>query len=282
VTEVERRVYRTLPFLQKLVRGGVYAGREALVLGFAKNPRLMKIVERLARKHIDTQVPDPELRRKVTPDYTIGCKRILPSNKWYPAISQPNVEVVTGGVAEVRAHSIVGSDGVEREVDAIVYGTGFQVTDMPVGQHVRGRGGRLLDDVWQGSPRAHLGTAIPGFPNLFLLLGPNTGLGHNSIVYMIESQVEHVMQALKAMRRAGAGSVEARPEAVERYVEEIDSKMTGTVWSSGCASWYMDRTGRNSTLWPDWTWRFRQRSARFDPADYVLGAPTRELAPAAA
>ncbi|MEA2376076.1 MAG: hypothetical protein QOD53_2539 [Thermoleophilaceae bacterium] len=282
VTDTERRVYRALPAAQKLVRGGVYAAREALVLGFVKNPRLMKVVERLARTHIRQQVPDRELRKKVTPNYTIGCKRILPSNRWYPAISQPNVELVTGGVAEVRPHSIVGVDGVEREVDAIVYGTGFQVTDMPVGKHVKGRGGQLLDDAWKGSPKAFMGTAMPGFPNLFLLLGPNTGLGHNSIVYMIESQVEHVMQALRAMRTGGAGSVEARPEAMERDVREIDAKMQTTVWNTGCASWYVDRTGRNSTIWPDWTWRFRQRAEHFDPADYVLRPRTgdRVAAPA--
>ena len=149
-----------------------------------------------------SQISDPELREKVTPDYTIGCKRILPSNRWYRALAKPNVELVTGGVAEVARNSVVTGDGEEREVDAIIFGTGFQVTDMPVGRMVRGPGGKTLDDLWQGSPSAHLGTAMPGFPNLFVLLGPNTGLGHTSMVYMIESQVAYVLDALQLHGRA--------------------------------------------------------------------------------
>jgi cation diffusion facilitator CzcD-associated flavoprotein CzcO len=274
VTNFERRLYRALPWAQRLVRAGVYVGREVAVLGFVKNPRLMRIAERLARHHQRSQISDPGLLEKVTPNYTIGCKRILPSNKWYPALCQPNVELVTGGVQEVRPSSVVGPDGVEREVDAIIFGTGFQVTDMPVGKQVRGRGGQLLDDAWRGSPSAHLGATVPGFPNLFLLLGPNTGLGHSSIVYMIESQVAHVMDALRLMRDRDVQTVEVRPDVVERFNERLDVRMEGTVWNSGCASWYVDATGRNSTLWPDWTWRFRQRTARFEPSEYVLGAPS--------
>jgi cation diffusion facilitator CzcD-associated flavoprotein CzcO len=285
VTRLERRVYRTFPALQRLVRGGIYTAREALVLGFVKRPRLMKLVQRLAELHIRRSISDPELRRKVTPDYTIGCKRILPSNRWYPALEEPNVELVTSGVREVRANSIVDEDGVEREVDAIVFGTGFHVLDMPGAQLVRGRDGRTLDELWQGSPRAHLGATVAGFPNMFLLLGPNTGLGHGSMVYMVESQVEHVLGALRAMDRAGAETVEVRAGAVERYNAEIDARMPGTVWSTGCKSWYLDDTGRNGSLWPDWTWRFRQRAARFEEGDYVLEParvpePERELVPA--
>ena len=275
----ERRLYATLPPLQKAARAAVYAGRETFALGFTKEPRVMKVAELIARRHMRSQLSDPELLAKVTPDYTIGCKRILPSNRWYPALSQPNVDLLTGGVAEIRPHSIVAGDGQEREVDAIVFGTGFQVTDMPVGKFVRGRGGRTLDDVWQGSPKAYLGTTVAGFPNLFLMTGPNTGLGHTSIVYMIESQIAHVMRALETMRAQGAVTAEVRPEVQERYNAEIDSKMDGTVWNSGCASWYIDATGRNSTLWPDFTWRFRRRVARFDAADYRLGQPV--AAPAA-
>ncbi|HEV2814813.1 MAG TPA: NAD(P)/FAD-dependent oxidoreductase [Solirubrobacteraceae bacterium] len=281
-TRFERRLYRALPAAQKAVRAGVYAGRELFVLGFVKNPRLMAVAEKIARKHMRDQISDPELLAKVTPDYTIGCKRILPSNKWYPALGQPNVDVLTGGVAEIRRNSIVAGDGSEREVDAIVFGTGFQVADMPVGRFVRGRGGRTLDDVWKGSPRAYLGTTVPGFPNLFLMTGPNTGLGHSSMVYMIESQVAHVIGALKAMRAAGAATVEVRPEVVEAFNADLDARMDRTVWNSGCASWYIDATGRNATLWPDWTWQFRRRLARFDASDFVLEQPAREREPVAA
>ncbi|HEX8067259.1 MAG TPA: NAD(P)/FAD-dependent oxidoreductase [Thermoleophilaceae bacterium] len=272
ITGIERRVFRALPALQRLVRGGVYTAREALVLGFVKRPRAMRLLQRVARRHMETQVSDPELLEKVTPDYTIGCKRILPSNAWYPALGQPNVELVPEPIAEVRASSVVTADGVERPVDAIVYGTGFQVSEMPAAKVVRGRGGKVLHDVWQGSPRAHLGSTVPGFPNLFLLLGPNTGLGHGSMVYMIESQVAHVLAALRAMDGHGADSVEVRPETARSYNDEIDSRMGGTVWSTGCRSWYVDATGRNFSLWPDWTFRFRQRAARFDPAGHVLRA----------
>jgi cation diffusion facilitator CzcD-associated flavoprotein CzcO len=186
---------------------------------------------------------------------------------------------VTEGVEEVREHSIVDAAGVEREVDAIVFGTGFEVTDMPAAKLLRGRDGRTLHETWDGSPRTHLGTAIPGFPNLFLLLGPNTGLGHNSMVYMIESQIEYVLGALRALDERGAGSLEVREDVVDREMEEIDQQMEGTVWNTGCKSWYLDDTGRNSTLWPDWTWRFRQRTSRFDAGSYVHHpAPARDAA----
>ncbi|HEX2087313.1 MAG TPA: NAD(P)/FAD-dependent oxidoreductase [Solirubrobacteraceae bacterium] len=273
-TRFERRLYAALPAAQKAVRGGVYAGRELLVPAFTREPRLMKLVERLALRHMRSQLAGrPDLVEKVTPDYTIGCKRILPSNHWYPALKQPNVELLTGGIAEIRPNAIVAGDGSVREVDAIVFGTGFQVADMPVGRFVRGRGGRSLDEVWRGSPKAYNGTAVAGFPNLFLMTGPNTGLGHSSMVYMIESQIAHVMTALRTMRARGAGTIEVRQEAQDAYNAEIDARMDRTVWSTGCASWYIDATGRNATLWPDWTWRFRRRLAEFPAADYRLEPP---------
>src|SRR4029079_19755786 len=146
----------------------------------------------------------------------------------------------------------------------------FHVTDMPVGRLVRGRGGRTLADVWDGSPHAHVGATVPGFPNLFMLLGPNTGLGHSSMVYMIESQIAYVMDALRAMRETGAAIVEVKPEAERAYNEEVRRRMQGTVWETGCTSWYQDAKGNIPTLWPDWTWRFRRRTAHFDPSEYVL------------
>jgi cation diffusion facilitator CzcD-associated flavoprotein CzcO len=272
ITDVERRLYRRVPALQKAIRAGVYAGRELFVLGFVKNPKLMRVAEAISRKHMREQISDPALLEAVTPDYTIGCKRILPSNRWYPALGKPNVELVAHGIREVRERSIVAEDGVEREIDTIIFGTGFQVTDMPIGHWVRGRDGAKLVDAWGGSPRAHLGSTIAGFPNLFVLLGPNTGLGHSSMVYMIESQINHVIDALRVMQERGAGIAEVKPAAQAAYNAELDAKMAGTVWSSGCASWYIDASGRNATLWPDWTWRFRQRARRFDPAHYELRA----------
>ena len=274
ISDRERRLYRRFPALQRLVRGGVYAARELAVVGFAKDPRAMAVAERLARRHMRRQISDPELLEKVTPGYTIGCKRILPSNRWYRALGKPNVELVTGGVERVLPHAVVGADGVEREVDAIVFGTGFHVTDVPLAKLVRGRDGRTLEESWQGSMRAYLGSTVAGFPNLFLMLGPNTGLGHSSMVYMIESQINYLLGALRAMRERGAATVEVRAEAVERYNDALDERMDGTVWNTGCASWYLDDTGRNATLWPDWTWRFRRRTARFDAERYRLAPAT--------
>ena len=281
-TKLERRLYKRFPGLQKLARAGVYVGRESFVLAFVKQPRLMKLAERIARRHMRDQISDPELLRKVEPDYTLGCKRILPSNRWYRALGRDNVELITEGVSEVRERSVVTADGRELEVDAIVFGTGFHVTDMPVASLVRGADGRSLEEHWQQTIHAHNGTAIPGFPNLFLLLGPNTGLGHGSMVYMIESQVNYVLSALKTMRARGAAVAEVRADAEAAFNRDIDRRAEGTVWNSGCKSWYVDASGRISTLWPDWTFAFRRRLARFDADNYELrvGAPEREAVPA--
>jgi cation diffusion facilitator CzcD-associated flavoprotein CzcO len=282
LTPAERRVYRLLPAAQRAMRGGIYWARETFLLGF-RHKRLAKLPERLARKHLRDQVPDAELRRRLTPDYTIGCKRILISDDYYPALMRPNVEVVTDPIREVRPRSIVAADGTEREVDAIIFGTGFHVTDMAAADRVRGRDGRLLGEVWQGSPQAYVGTTIAGFPNLFMLVGPNTGLGHNSMVFMIESQLNYVMDCLRVMREHDLETVEVRPEVQATYNAEIQADMRGTVWTSGgCASWYLDANGRNTTLWPGFTWRFRQRTRRFDPADYIVRtrAPRPVAAPA--
>jgi cation diffusion facilitator CzcD-associated flavoprotein CzcO len=236
----------------------------------------MALNARVARRHLLRQVPDPVLRAKLTPDYTIGCKRILLSNDYLPALGRENVELVTQGIREVRPGGIATEDGVERPVDTIVFGTGFRVAEMAIGERVRGRGGVLLADAWGGSPQAHLGTTVTGFPNLFLLLGPNTGLGHSSVVFMIESQIAHLIAALRHLDARGAATLEPRPEAQARSVAEVDGLMRGTVWTAGrCDSWYLDRTGRNSTLWPSFTWSFRRRLARLDPEEYLLGGLAR-------
>jgi cation diffusion facilitator CzcD-associated flavoprotein CzcO len=273
LSERERRVFRRFPALQRAARAGIYAFRELFVFGF-RHLRMSRLIRRVALRHLARAVPDPELRDRLTPRYEIGCKRILVSNDYLPALTRPNVEVVTEAVAEVREHSVVGVDGTERHVDTIIFGTGFRVTDQPLAAHVRGRGGLTLEAAWEGSPRAHLGTTVNGFPNLFILLGPNTGLGHTSVVYMIEAQIELLVNALGYMAQSGAAEIEPRAEAQDAYVREVDRRMGGTVWTSGrCASWYLDRTGRNSTIWPDFTWRFRRRVARLDPAEYLTSGP---------
>ena len=271
LTSAERRLYRTVPALQQAMRTAIYWAREAGVVGFVRNPRVMKVAELAAKKHLHSQVPDDELRAKLTPDYTIGCKRILLSNDYYPSLAQPNVDVITSGIAEVRPRSIVTTDGVEREVDTIIFGTGFHVTDMPAADLIRGRGGRLLDEKWHGSPEAYRGTTVSDFPNFFMLVGPNTGLGHSSMVFMIESQVAYVMDALRFMDAEGYATVEVREDAERRFNDDVQQRMRNTVWTSGgCVSWYLDETGKNTTLWPSSTWRFRLLTRRFDPTSYVV------------
>jgi cation diffusion facilitator CzcD-associated flavoprotein CzcO len=266
----ERALFRRVPAIQRLVRGAIYLRREAYILGF-RHPWIGRLYEAAARRHLRRSVPDPSLRAKLTPRFAIGCKRVLLSDDYLPALTRPNVEVVTARIAEVRRRAIVTADGAEREVDAIVFATGFRPTDPPLAPVVRGRGGRTLAEAWEGSPKAHLGTTVAGFPNLFLLLGPNSGLGHTSVVYMIEAQLEHLLGALEHMRREGSASIEPRAEAQAAFVTEVDRRMRGTAWTSGgCASWYLDGTGRNSTLWPDFTWRFRRRLARFRAEEYRI------------
>jgi cation diffusion facilitator CzcD-associated flavoprotein CzcO len=273
ITELERRVYRRFPALQRAVRSAVYWSRELLVPGFVWHPRFMKLPQRMARRHLEKQIPDPQLRAKLTPDYAIGCKRVLPSNDWYPAITQPNVDVITEGIREVVPNGIVTADGELHEADTIVFATGFYVTDAPFAKIVRGREGALMSEVWKGSPQAYRGTAVAGFPNLFILTGPNTGLGHNSLVYMIEAQLDYLMDALRVVEQRGATRIEVRRAAQEAYNADLQSRMDRTVWmSGGCSSWYIDANGRNTTIWPDFTWRFRRQTRLFDVQAYELSA----------
>jgi cation diffusion facilitator CzcD-associated flavoprotein CzcO len=245
----------------------------------------MRLGRRAALAHLRRQVSDPGLREKLTPDYTLGCKRVLLSDDYYPSLTRPNVEVVTAGIREVTPAGVVTDDGVEHEVDTIIFGTGFHVTDFPAARRIRGRH-ELLVDAWRNGMEAHLGTTVAGFPNLFLMTGPNTGLGHSSMVYMIESQMAYVLDALRYMERSGAAAIEVRPEAQARFNAELAARSDDTVWTrGGCRSWYLDAHGRNTTLWPGFTFEFRRRTRHFDAASYELrpsvpaeGARPREVA----
>ncbi len=267
-TRAERRIYRALPVTQRAVRAGIYWGREATVVMFAKRPRLGRIVERAAGLHLRRQIPDRSLRERLKPSFRLGCKRVLISNTFYPALARENVELITEKIAAIDGRAIVMADGSRREVDTIILGTGFHVTDPPTAWLVRGRGGKTLAQIAGPSPRAYLGTAMRGFPNLFKLIGPNTGLGHSSMVFMIESQLAYVMDAIRQMDERAIASVEVRRDAVDAYNDELQAMMAGTVWATGCASWYLDATGHNTTLWPDFTFRFRKRTRRFDADAY--------------
>lgn len=270
-----RRRFARHPKLMSWVRQTVFSVYESFHYGF-KHPAVMKLVERRARAHIAKQVPDPELAAKLTPNYRLGCKRVLGSSAWYPALCQDNVDVVTSGIAEVTPDGIVDADGNHHPVDTIIFGTGFHVSDMPVSQRIRGRGGELLADRWQGSPKAHLGIGVTGFPNLFMLLGPNTGLGHNSVLLMIEAQIAYLRQALRYRRDHGLATLEPTAEALDRFVAQLDRDTQGSVWTAGgCLSWYVDKTGRNSTLWPGSVRDYQRRLARFEIGEYSTELPRR-------
>ncbi len=274
LTRVERRAYRSVPALQKLARAGVWASRELSVIGF-RNPGIMPLAERIASRHLRRQVPDPELRAKLTPHFRMGCKRVLLSNDYYPALTQRHVDLSTDPIAEVTASSVMSADGTEREVDCIILGTGFHVTDVPLARQVRNAAGVTLEEHWEGSPQAHLGMMVDGYPNLFLMVGPNTGLGHTSILLMIEAQASYIAEAVTTMRRRDLAAVEVRREVLDRYNAALAQKLEGTVWTSGgCSSWYVDATGRVSTLWPTFTLPYMRSAQHFDPSTCHLTART--------
>lgn len=264
---------RTFPRYQRFRRNWNKWGRESLAF-FMRHPKLMSKMQRMASDHLKKSVPDLELRARLTPDYIMGCKRLLFSNDFYPAIARPNVDLVTGGIREIRPHSIVTADGQEREVDTIIFGTGFRATDRPVAQRVWGRDGLKLGEAWSNGMSAYRGTTVAGFPNMFMLLGPNTTSAHTSMTLFIEAQVNYVIDALRKMEKRDLASVDVRPEVQSAYNDEIQERLSTTVWNAGnCNSWYRDANGRNSTLWPTYSWRFRRLTKRFDLGSYEVAAP---------
>ena len=271
VTPREQRLYRRYPLLQKARRALTYAALEARVIAFAKRPKIMKAAEKVGVEHIREAISDPDLVERLTPRYELGCKRVLLSDTYDPALAAENADVVAGGAVEVTPTGVVGADGVERPADTIVFATGFHVTDSPSYQLVRGRGGRTLGDAFL-EHGAYKGTTCRGFPNLWVMAGPNTGIGHTSLVFMIESQIRYVLDALRIVDEQGIGSVEVDPPTQRGWFDFIQSATAGTVWASGCRSWYLDRDGRNGAIWPGWTWDFRRRTRRFDVEHYEVRA----------
>jgi cyclohexanone monooxygenase len=257
-----------LPFVLDGIRAGFYAAFETFGIGF-RRPALLRQAEKIATAHLRRQVKDPLLRKKLQPDYTMGCKRVLLSNNYYPALTQPNVEVLATGVKDVRGRTLIGHDGSAREVDTIILGTGFHVTDQPIAGIVRGTDGRSLAEVWAGSPQAYRGTTIAGFPNLFLVLGPNIGIGHNSAFIVIEAQLGYALDALRTMRQQRLERVEVRRKVQTVYNDRVQRELRGTVWNTGgCSSYYLDRNGRNSTGFPWSTLEMRRLLAKFDLGSY--------------
>ncbi|MFK0291727.1 flavin-containing monooxygenase [Streptomyces sp. NPDC090442] len=289
ISGVERWLHTRVPATRQLRRQLLWSIRELQVSAFTKRPGELGLVERLAKSHMHKAIKDPALRARLTPDYRIGCKRILLSNTWYPALVKPNVDVVTSGLREIRGNVLVASDGSEVEADAIVFGTGFHVTDMPIAQRVVGARGTTLAEEWKDGMEALRGSSAAGFPNFLTIIGPNTGLGNSSMILMIESQLTYLVDYLRQLDVLGDRiALDARRSAVDEWTRTVQRRMARTVWNTGgCDSWYLDANGRNTTAWPGTTAEFRRETRQVDLAEYEVirpprGAPDGAPTPAAA
>ena len=272
ITGAERALHRALPFTARARRGLLWGIRELQVQAFTKHPDELGFVEQLARRNMARAIKDPALRAKLTPGYRIGCKRILLSSTYYPALARPNVDVVASGLTEVRGSTVVAADGSEAEVDVIIFGTGFHVTDMPIAERVVGAEGRTLAEAWKGGMEALRGASVAGFPNWLSIIGPNTGLGNSSMILIIESQLNYLADFVRQLGvLGGRAALDARPGAVDAWNRRVQERMERTVWSTGgCTSWYLDPSGRNTTIWPGTTTEFRRAARRVDLAEYEL------------
>ncbi len=260
----ERWLMRTFPRAQRALRRAEYLSQEALGLGF-RHPWILQQVQRIGRRHLEATVADPVLRAKLTPDYTLGCKRILLSNSYYRSLTRPNVDVLATEVTKIDGHRVTGADGSTVEVDTLIFGTGFHILDMPVANRIVDAEGKSLSDHWQGSPRAYLGTTVPGFPNFFLLLGPSLGTGHSSAFSILEAQLAYVLDGLRKMRAERLATVDVRAEVLDAYHAEVQEALGGTVYNSGgCSSYYLDRNGKNTFAWPWSTPALERRIHDFD------------------
>jgi cation diffusion facilitator CzcD-associated flavoprotein CzcO len=267
-----QRLYARRPATQRAMRDLLYWALEARGIGFTTTPKAMRLLEREARTHLQRQVSDSDLRAKLTPHYQIGCKRILLSDDFYPSLLRDNVELVTDAIVEVTPRGVRTADGTERVADTLIFGTGFDVSANLARLDLVGRAGERLGDVWaRDGIGAHLGMTVNGFPNLFLMLGPNTGLGHTSVVFMIEAQARYIAKALELLERSRASTIEVRAAAQRRFVDKTQTRLSRTVWQSGCRSWYLDDSGRNFTIWPRVTWRYWLQTRRPKPDDFELG-----------
>jgi cation diffusion facilitator CzcD-associated flavoprotein CzcO len=272
VGALERRVRRLLPGSSRVQRALQFLCRDGLHYRLIRRNRAFQaVMQVVARLHLRRQVPDPELRAKLTPDFEIACKRVLVANGWYRALAQPNVDLIASGVREVRGRTLIASDGSECEVDTIILGTGFEVLPPPITERVRGRDERSLADVWRESLRHYRAVEIAGFPNYFRLSGVGCGLGHGSLIFQIESQTAYLRDALRTMSRRGLASVEVSAEAEDDYMAFARGEVGRTVWAlGGCKSWYQDDKGDATSMWPRSMWSYRRLMANFDPSHHLL------------
>jgi cation diffusion facilitator CzcD-associated flavoprotein CzcO len=262
-----------LPLARRLYRIYLYWRMEVRMLAILGHADL--IIENFAndsRKFIETTIKDPAVQRAVTPDYVLGCKRLLFSDDYYPCLNRDNVELVTDQVAEVRPTTIVTVDGTEWEVDAIIFGTGFEARDFLVPMKIRGRGGRELHHVWRQFPHSYLGIAVHGFPNLLIVYGPNTSLGHNSMLFQFECQIHYAVKAILLILSKNLKYIDVLPSAQKAFVDEIFAKTEKTIWKSGCKSWYLNDDGTSPVLWPSFTFDYWFRTRRIRASDFEFHA----------
>jgi cation diffusion facilitator CzcD-associated flavoprotein CzcO len=271
IPERMKTTFAAAPGLQQLARVAIYWLLEWRAYAFVSRPELLKRAQPQSLRYLAAEVKDPALRTKLTPSYTMGCKRILLSNDYFAALQRENVELVSDGIERVTRTGVVTTGGKEHPLDALVCATGFQAAEAVSPFEIRGRGGRDLNEEWKGGAEAYLGTTVAGFPNLFLLTGPNTGLGHNSMVFIIESQIAYIFDAIRTMDERRLRYVEVRQDAQTSYNETLKERLAKTVWSTGgCKAWYTTRDGKNTVIWPGFTFEYRRRTRRFDPAPYDL------------
>ncbi|MFL6675184.1 MAG: flavin-containing monooxygenase [Massilia sp.] len=272
-TSWEKALFRRIPWLMRLHRGWIYLAYESRALAFTRFHGLLKLAAgRPFRRMLEQQVADPLLRGRLTPSYPIGCKRILLSSDYLAAMARPNVSLLTEAIRRIAPGGIETVDGKLHEVDAIIYGTGFKASEFLSPMRIIGRKGQDLNDAWRGGTTAYLGMTVPGFPNFFMLYGPNTNLGHNSIVYMLESQVAHVMRCWRAMQAGGATEIEVDAGRFERFGQAIQRRLAQSIWT-GCKSWYIDDNGRNSINWPGFSLSYRWLTRFSSLHAYKLGRP---------
>jgi cation diffusion facilitator CzcD-associated flavoprotein CzcO len=270
--ERTQRLFERFPVVQRLDRAAIFAVHEVGAAAMTRRRWLLPVLRAVGRRQITAAIEDPELRRKVTPADEIGCKRIMLTDDWYPTLTRPNVDVVCDPIAEVTPGGIRTRDGRERGADVLVLATGFQTHGFVAPMQIAGAGGRSLAEEWGPLPRAYLGITVPGFPNMFLLYGPNTNGGTGSVISTIEAAMAHVLSALDALGRAGAHRIEVRRQAAEAFDRELRAALAGTVWHSGCANWYVDENGNDPNQWP-WLWSaYRRRTARLQPGAYDVSA----------
>jgi cation diffusion facilitator CzcD-associated flavoprotein CzcO len=268
-SKAEQGFLAAIPGLKSTYRATVFGLNELRGLAF-KNPGLMETAKAQAMGHLAAQVKDPVLRAKLTPNYTVGCKRVLLSNDFYPALQQANASLVTEAIARVDADAIVTADGVRHEADVIILATGFSPMDISRSADIYGLGGRSLKDEWAADiQKAYLGVVPPGYPNLFFLMGPNTGLGHNSMIYMIETQVDFVLRALNWLDDTKAVALDIKPHAMEAWTKRVDTGIATSVWATGCQSWYMSADGRNPAIWPELCVDYRTTVSSAPASDWV-------------